>query len=87
MTWALNLDVEVPVKVVLAAKIMEVRRVMVEIPSSGISSTIPHTSGKATSYSLPFTRKREWIKFTPPPPPKLQTARGGLIPLIDVRRD
>ena len=75
VTWDSNSDVEVPVKEVLAAKIMEVRRVMAGNPSSGISPTIPHTSGKSSSYSLPFTRKREWIKSTHPAPKIIDSTR------------
>ena len=54
------------VKVMLVEKIMEDSLVKVGKPSFRISPTIPHTSGRSSSYSLPLTRKREWTMPTPP---------------------
>ena len=75
MTWASNSDIEIPVKLVLAAKIIEVSVVRLGTPSSGISPTIPHTSGRSLSYFLPLTRRREWTKSTPPAPETTASTR------------
>ena len=45
---------------------MEDSLVKVGKPSFVISLMMPHTSGRASSYSLPLTRKREWTMSTPP---------------------
>ena len=71
-------------KVVLAEKSIGVSFVRVGNPSSGISPTIPQTSGISSSYSLPLTRKREWTRSTAPAPET--TARASLSNPAD-RRD